>query len=283
MKAIITYMAAAACFLCACATEPIVKPSAGKAQIVVDGWIGIGEAPVVLLTFSRPFSSPIDSASYLDYVGTRAKLTVFGNGAEEVLALKRDNNYFPMHLYSAIRMRGRAGETYRLLVEYAGDSVWAETVIPQPVEIDSIWFEVLEPENSAGLLWIKLTDPASYDNYYRIETKVRNLDKRFKGARASAFDDAGFAGTQISLPVFPAARSYSEMMQPGRFYKGDTVDIRLSAIGRNEWQFWSDYDKSVYSSANPFSFGGTNIPGNINGGLGIWCGYGSRYATVICR
>ena len=34
------------------------------------------------------------------------------------------------------------------------------------------------------------------------------------------------------------------------------------------------YEKEVINSANPVFPNTTNVPGNIDGGLGIWMGYG---------
>jgi len=69
--------------------------------------------------------------------------------------------------------------------------------------------------------------------------------------------------------------------EQGCFKVGDTVAVKLVSLGYNEYQFYRTYDDNVSSTGDMF---GTpaNVRTNIQGGLGIWAGWGVAADTLIC-
>lgn len=66
------------------------------------------------------------------------------------------------------------------------------------------------------------------------------------------------------------------------FKTGETVVIEFCTIDNIAYQFYNQYYFQQGNEGNPF---GSPAPlnGNINGGLGIWCAYGTYLDTVICK
>lgn len=251
--------------------------------VVIDGWIEPGRTAKVLLTATSNFEDPIDSASYRDIVLTRAKISIINGNDSETLILKKNERYFPPHIYESNSIKGKVGEEYTILVEYEGETVTATTVIHNPVEIDTVWFEEQDGTDTLGNLWLQWKDSAETAINYRIETKVIGEDERFVPAQVSSLGDDGFNGDLFKLPVYKGYKNASSRMEEHRFTLGDTVVVRLSTIGDAEHAFWSGYDAAILNAGNPFASGGANLKTNVSNGLGNWTGYGSTYYTVICK
>lgn len=251
--------------------------------IVIDGWIEPGRTAKVLLTATSDFEDPIDSSSYRDIVLTRAKISIIHGEDSETLILKKDERYFPPHIYESNSIKGKVGEEYTVLVEYEGQKVYGTTKIQEPVSIDTAWFHVQEGTDTLGNLWLQWKDSAEISTNYRIEVKVIGDDSRFVPAQLSTVTDGGFNGELFKIPVYKGYKSVSARMEEHRFTTGDTVIVRLSTIGDAEYEFWSGYDAAILNAGNPFASGGSNLKSNVANGLGNWTGYGSSYYTVICK
>jgi len=64
------------------------------------------------------------------------------------------------------------------------------------------------------------------------------------------------------------------------FYRlGDTVFLKFSTIGRREYDFYTTFETAVNTNGNPFS-SPTLVRTNVEGGLGIWCGFSPAYDTL---
>jgi hypothetical protein len=64
------------------------------------------------------------------------------------------------------------------------------------------------------------------------------------------------------------------------FLKGDTVTVKWSNIDQAQYNFWNSLEYEENNELNPFA-NPIVVASNINGGLGIWGGYGSTYKTMI--
>jgi len=269
--------------LLACAKPISLDHPRQEPKLTIEGWIEPGQSARVLLTMSTGFNTTIDSSSYLSIVQTKAKVWIENEDDVEILTLIEDSSFFPPHLYKSRKTIGAMGEIYTIHVEYAESSAEGTTQILNPVALDSAWFQIEKGQDSLGIIWLKWKDPAYSDDYFRLQTKVRGSDRRFIGCQISAVKDISFNGKEISYPIYKGYASLSDKLEDHRFKIGDTVDIRFSKIGEAEYLFWNSYDNSVLNAGNPFSTGGENLPSNISGGVGIWTGYGSTYATVVCK
>ncbi len=66
------------------------------------------------------------------------------------------------------------------------------------------------------------------------------------------------------------------------FYRlGDTINIKFCTLDREHYEFWNSVQTEIITSSNPFASSHAKIKSNINGGYGIWGGYGATYYTVV--
>ena len=57
------------------------------------------------------------------------------------------------------------------------------------------------------------------------------------------------------------------------------VILRINHVNSDTYKFWRSVERSKNSSGNPFSEP-VNLYSNIDGGIGIWGGYGASYYYI---
>jgi len=265
-----------------CGFDPYADFPDKEDKIVVDGWIEIMDQATVFLTANASYFSSIDSSTWRDIVLSRAKVTLDDGDRSEVLILRRDDRYFPPYYYAGNEIFGEPGRTYTMTAEYGGKHVWAQTTIPPPVPIDTSYFELHDAEDSTGLVVLEFTDPPDEKNYYRIFTKRVGKDDIYISTFIMAIDDRLFPGGKVSLTLLRAPESQLYKAEDNYFRVGETILVKLSAIDKVSYEFWSSVQDELLNSSHPFASSLSEIHSNIEGdGLGIWTGYGSHVDTVI--
>src|SRR5690606_24305899 len=126
-------------FLSSCKKEDERDFSSYQPNFVVEGWIEEGGYPHVILTHNLPFFTKVDSAQLSEIVIRWAKVSVSDGTDTEILTSRKDDRYFPPFLYRGSQLKGEVGKVYTLTVEYAGHVLSAQTSIPNPVNIDTLW------------------------------------------------------------------------------------------------------------------------------------------------
>jgi hypothetical protein len=269
-------------FLSGCEKELDLNIPVADPKLVVEGWIENGRPAEVILSLTAPYFSSIDSENLRDYAVTQAKVTLFCEGKKEILTLTSNQAYFPPYSYKSIDIKGQTGKKYSIEVILHGDTITAETTIPQPVNPDSVWFAPDPGKTSQGRIWLRATDPADEVNYYRVLYKRKGQDKRFIPGNFSTFSDILFNGQTVEMAFL---RGYSSLLSSDSqnyFVSGDTVTVKLCSIDKEQFDFWNGYQNAVLASANPLATSNSQLRSNIHGGLGIWTGYGAAYYNVIC-
>lgn len=251
-------------------------------QIVVEGWIESGGVANVCLSQSMPLVDGADSISLADVPIRWAKVSVSDGETEEVLVGRMDDDYNPPFVYRGVRIKGEAGKSYTLTVEYSGRKLTAVTTIPPVVEIESL--EVSRCSDSDTLYQIHLSfsdDPAGR-NYYKIFTQALPDETRFYSSFMGTVSDEVLDDNHAKIKANRGTRFGMKKYTP--YYKiGDTVLVKLTQLSYEGFRFWSDYENEVMNGKNPLFPSTTNLHSNINGGKGIWCGYGRDVETVIIR
>ncbi len=290
-------------------------------QIVVEGSIETGQAPIVLLNKNFPYFGTFDLESYTkNFVkGATVKvsdgsnevtlegkcLSELDNLTDQILFLDKvsqllgglptveeapadtsntgggidDLGDFDFCLYSIFsftpELIGEEGKTYKLNINTTdGEVLNATTSIPNALALDSIWFEQHNNPDYDTLyrLNIQLSDPDTLGNYYRYFTK-QNDNPMYAGAN-SVFDDLYINGLSFPSPLDRAEPRGADfdINTYGYFTFGDEVTLKFVTIDRATYDFWFTLERSA-NSAGPFG-GSTRVNFNIDGGLGIWGGYG---------
>lgn len=252
-------------------------------KIVVDGYIEAGGFAKIILTSSLAIDSKIDSTQYLDIVTTRAKVTITDGVTSEILTLTKNEAMFPPHFYVTRTLRGEAGKTYWLEIIYQGDTIRSKTTIPSEISIDTIWTERLSYDSTKRYIWAKFCDNPNEKNFYRAFTKIQGKQSEYVPTYLSAFNDNQINGMCSEIPFYKGLVNFFDKNKDDTFTVGDTVFIKASTIDEIAYNFWKNYEKEIFNSGNPFAGNGANLISNIEGGIGIWCGYNSKVYRLIIR
>jgi len=198
--------------------------------------------------------------------------------------------------------RGMAGTTYALDVVIEETNMQASTTIVPAVPIDSAWFQSPGTIDSLGLMYAQFTDPDTLGNAYRWFAKRINLrpewdplagqvkDDSFIAPLGSVTDDAFFNGLSFEFSAFRGATAnstawddqFATSSEAGYFKSGDTVVVRMCSIDQSVFQAIRSYETLILSQGSPFAPPSLMMT-NVDGGIGLWAGYGVWQDTVICQ
>jgi len=240
-------------FLFASCTEIIdVDINSMQNQIVVEANIGLNEQASVRL--SRTVK--IDNAGAMPKVGAaKIKLTDSDGNSEILTETSWAGNYI------SIRMKGKAGRTYKIEVVTDNSTITSLSTIPNKVAIDS--FKVsrsiypgggpsISPSIPADFYEIKLkyTDPAYEKNYYHMLLYVNDIPQTGN----YIYDDRLTNGNQMeSLMLI-----YNPLMKAG-----DIIQVEMRCVDKSVY----DYFSSLRSAGGPGGSSPTNPYTNLKGGL----------------
>lgn len=287
-----------------------------KQEIVVEGSIENERPPFILLTRNSPFFGGISLSDLSQYFVHQANIKIW-NRTDTVQLIEFCSNDLPVslrkqmaalfgfHVSDTTRIPnvcvytlpgifdyllsgdtagmflGKTHTTYHLRIEVEGKIMTSKTTIPGLVHLDPLtWRPHQDPrKDSLVSVFINFRDPDTLGNHYRYFTK-RNSEPFYRPLSASVYDDLIVNGQYISLPL-ERGMNPQHPIDPdtyGYFWKGDTVTLRWSHIDRKSYEFWSTLESD--NGDSPFG-SPVLIKSNIQGGLGVWCGYATVYQTII--
>ena len=251
-----------------------------KSILVVEGWIEDEGFPVVILTESLPVSQEYTSLDNIsDYLVRWAKVTVSDGEQTEILIGKYEKGYFPPYVYTTSRIKGKAGRSYTLTVEYGDFYATAATTIPEPPTIDNI--SIKKCADADTLYQIDLTFQSKPSNYYQIFTRVGGDNRQFIASYLGCYDGKVLS-PQSTLPVYQGyKRTGKSSYYTPYFHYNDTLSIKLANLDEVGFRFWDSYTKNLSLQGNLFLASYVNFPTNINGGIGYWCGMGTDIKNLI--
>jgi hypothetical protein len=170
---------------------------------------------------------------------------------------------------------------YDLYIEVDNKVLTASTSIPGLVPVENM-YERPHPDDKKDSLvsvYVTFTEPDTLGNFLRYFTS-RNDEQFYPPLSGSVYDDKLFNGATYSLPLErgQSASEEFDLDTYSYFTKGDTVTVRWCTLDKAHYDFWRTIENDGGDS--PFS-APVKIQTNIQGGLGIWGGYGCSYATYI--
>ncbi|MDE0979866.1 MAG: DUF4249 family protein [Flavobacteriales bacterium] len=196
---------------------------------------------------------------------------------------------------------GQSGNTYELDVSIDEKELHAKTEILPAIPLDSLRWAAPGSNDTLGLLYASFTDPDSSGNAYRWYAKRTNVrpmwdplageikDGDFVAPLGSVFDDSFFNGLSFEFGTFRGSVAGSTAWdddfsnaESGYFKSNDTVAVRFCAIDADVYDAIASYENLILSQGSPFSLP-ANMESNIDGGIGLWAGYGIWQDTVICQ
>ncbi len=285
--------------LASCETEYIPSTIESQQEIVVEGYIEVGQGSnptYVILTKSIPFISSIAADKFNELFVKNASVTVFDGDKtvflpeiclsqvpEEfraevynVLGINPDSVKSDICVYADIlaQIKKEHGRKYDLKVVVDGKVLTASTTVPMYVGLDTFRWDDPPgvPRDSLAQLLVTINDPAGVHNYYRYFTATSRTP-RLTPPFNSVVDDAIFDGKNFEFPLQRAQRRGIKFNPNtfGLFHRKDSVWVKWCNIDKAHYDFWRTRDFSA-NSGGPFS-SYTRISTNVNGGLGIWGGY----------
>lgn len=291
---------------------------------LIEGSIYNGEPPLVFVGKAQGYFDSVDATSLAESFlpGAEVVMTIddedfpltelcTGDLSGVLLEEAADLLGFPPAQLSALNLCvytsfdpgavGRIGENHALDVTIADRTLSATTFIPEPIPLDSIWFQTPGTQDSLGLIYAAINDPEPLGNSYRWFAKRTNIrpawdpladqvkDADYVAPLGSVFDDAFFNGLQFEFSFFRGAAAgssawdddFSESPEAGYFKLGDTVSVRMCSIDRDVFQALRSYEYLILSQGSPFALP-ANMTTNVDGGIGLWAGYGIAQDSVIC-
>jgi len=289
-----------------CTKEVKIAIPGYKEQLVIDGNIETGMPAIVLLSKTNDIYAPTNLQAYLNGFVSGATIVISDGSSTDTLTEICTDNLPPgteqiaaglfgvpadslvnLHLcaYVSLGMFGEVGKTYTLKVLAESKEYTAETRIPEPVALDSIYWKNEVSLTGYGFSWAKLSDPPASGNAYRWEVKYAS-QPIFSKPFGPFSDDRFYNGLSFDF-AYENPMSFSDPnLNPeyrGYFKQGDTIVVKFSTLGQKEFRFFDKKYNQIYSSGNPFATP-LNIPTNIEGGaLGIWAGFSPTFDTLVCQ
>lgn len=252
-------------------------------QLVVEGYIETGLPPYLLLTKTSDYYSTfyLDSLNAL-FVHDAVVKVSDGDKTITLSEFTIDTAGTLISAYVGFGMVGEAGKSYTLMVEAGGKTLTAVTSIPEPLPLDSIWYETGADASNDTLVKLicRYSDPPQLGQYIRYFTSV-NSGGYFPGYN-SVFEDGFINGTTFDFPLDRGVNrnDTSSYDNYGLFRKGDTITVKWSAIDEAHYNFWRTVEFELGGQGSPFA-SPVIIQSNISGGQGIWGGYSPSFKTLI--
>lgn len=248
-------------------------------QFVVEGRIENGKYASVLLSSSASFSELMDTTSLLHHVIRNAKVTVSDGVNSEILSLRSNSKKIPPYEYVTREMKGEIGKHYYLTIEYYDKTITAETYIPHPVDIDSLWFVKQNEKDRVGHVHIKFKNIS--DHHYQISTSAVPNEKVFTPCLYGNIDNSLYPqGEQVSMQLNKGPVIFPKPDYTTYFPDSVFIEVKLSVQTKESYLFWTSYQNEILNSQNPIFPSVNKLKSNINGGIGIWAGYGSTVNTI---
>jgi hypothetical protein len=274
------------CFT-ACTEKIDVKlPNADK-KIVIEGSIENGKKAQVIITRSIPLFSTLDNQNANNFYVLDAVVTLSDGTTTETLNLAIDSASSLGVVYQGNIITGVPGATYFLTVVQNGITYTAQTTIPPPVALDSVWWKPQPPHDTLGFANAFISEPAGLGNNYRWYAK-RPMDRRYLAPFGATWDDKYVDGVGFEFAYSKgydptdAVNTYeNDSLARGYYTIDDTIYIKFCTIDKEAKDFYTTFENALSNNGNPFASPVT-ILSNIKGGaLGVFAGFGATYDTIM--
>lgn len=163
--------------------------------------------------------------------------------------------------YTTTKLEGTPGNTYYLTITTDDGIYTASSYMPEPVEIDTIYFDESSRDDDVYETTIEFTDPAGVDNYYRIVFFYN--DKQSE--QVFVVSDNLYDGETMTYTISSMGKDDTSIQL------GQKVTIWLQSIDKDVYEFFRTASTNSNESVTP-SNPETNI---TNGALGYFncCSY----------
>lgn len=246
-------------------------------ELVVEGWIESGHAPVVLVSSTLPVSStPQPVSNITEHILRYAEVYIEHQGVREYLTARLTDRFEIKNYFTSPTLRGVPGETYRLHVKWLDYEASAECTIPEPPVIDSVYTEKALNDTSFIAKMVFRNNPEE-GRYYQTFRRIGSADKAYDAVNFTTLDGSllGEEITETFMKPMVTIKSKDTYLHPG-----DTLSLKLATIEYPMYEFWCSFANYANSAGTVFS-APTNVKGNVTGATGYWAGYGIDIKEII--
>lgn len=201
----------------------------------------------------------------------------------------------------------QAGRTYYLEIVWNNQLITSQTTIPNPTPLDCLWVEQSETNEKDFKCDIRAvySDPVNQQNNILIKSKrlehfernkedttsclvVNNKDPILKlidtGSdiliNGQSFETYFPRPSDNGFPTGSYNTYHTKICNEDTIeFKKDIVLIKFCQIDKPSMKFWRGLVRQAGTNGNPFAEP-SNLQSNINGGLGVFTGYGAVYYKV---
>ena len=304
-------------FFISCQDEITLDLPQAENKLVIEGAIENGFPPYIIITknqgyfdeisidtYSNLFVNDIDSVKIWYYSeGLKvSKILEQIIGLDSLPPIYTDLSYFnntDNYEFSKV------GRTYFLEIKWNDQIITSETTIPNPTPLDCLWVQQSETADKDFKCDIRAlySDPADQQNNILIKSKrlehytfnedscTTKKKEDFPLQLVDAGSDVLINGQSFET-YFPKPKengfptgaynsSHERECDDGSTLelKEDIVLIKFCQIDEPSMKFWRGLIRQVGTNGNPFAEP-MNLLSNINGGLGVFTGYGTVYYKV---
>jgi hypothetical protein len=295
-----------------CEKEVKIKNQDVRDAVVVEGHIENGIPPYVLLTKNKSYYGNVnindldayfvhganimvitddDSVQLVEYnaaiIRTLPDSVAVALAAQFGINISAAADFPAISIYTVpvtdVDFVGVFAKRYDLRIETDGKLITSTTTIPTPTFFDSLWIESHPNPNYAADYFIfrgRLPVVTTYN--FRVFTKADGEAYRVDDVYTEEF----FTGGKINFSILkgsPVGASFDPDADFNtRGYWNTAEDsvctVKISTLDKAHYEFWHTVEENRQSQGNPFA-SLVYVKSNINGGLGIWGGYGSITAS----
>ena len=278
MKSRIIFALICFCFL-SCQNKVDISGLFYEPKVVVEGSIENENYASVLLSISAPITGAQDTVSLLKQAIRSALVAVSDGEIVDTLRLHLNREKIPPYEYRGRLIKGEPGKTYSLRIEYAGNIITSTTHVPEPVELDNIWFKKKNETDTVGYIGVSFRNKS--DEFYRLSTCPYSLRDVFTLCLYGNIDSRKYAkDEQINIELNRGPTIYPENNFSTYFVVTDTLRIKFSTQPESAYKYWMSYQNEVLNAQNAMFPAFSSLESNISGGIGIWSGYGSSIYPV---
>ena len=274
--------------LSSCEEEITMDMPAFTPSVVVEGFIANSMAPVVILTNNVEYVSKAGQDLYEKSFIHHALITVDAQGGitDTLTEMSKTDpkTGIKSSYYTSAKTIGEIGKSYMLKVATGGKVYSALATIPEPVQIQEIWY-TNHPDaanDNFKTVWVKILDPAGV-NYYRYTSEVNR--QHGPQPEISTVSDKAFNGKEYTKAIDSGLANEEQDMHggvSGYFAIGDTVTVKWANAEKSYYDVWATIDFKRSQNQNPF-MNPTHIVSNIKGCLGYWSGLGVDAKSIILK
>ena len=273
-------------FILSCFIGCVSHEEPQEASLILEGWIDAGDAPVVLIhrSYVLDHYDEADSSKTIedimeDLMIPFGKVTVSDGTNEVVLTGRMDTIYLPPYTYSSLYMTGQAGQRYTVSVDYKQYHASATTTIPPVAYLDSLRVHA-DAENMADVRVYMTVNPKE-EAYYALFAREYKKEQ-FQLCPFGVFESKDAVNGQVEIKLYnPVADEKVQKIIKNQFTIDPTAkepqvyQVKIARIDYRSYLFWKAYNEQIMTRGVLFVPVYKNLPGNVNGGKGIFCGMGS--------